>query len=162
MLIREAQDSDFPAIWSIFKEVVSTGDTYPYLPDMTEAEAYNLWMSQPHQTFVAEEDGPIYGTYVIKQNHPGLGSHVCNCGYMVASTARGRGIATAMCHHSQKTALALGYKAIQFNLVVATNEGAVHLWQKLGFEIIGRLPQAFNHHQHGYVDAFVMYKWLGG
>ncbi|MEW8381327.1 MAG: GNAT family N-acetyltransferase, partial [Candidatus Thiodiazotropha taylori] len=101
------------------------------------------------------------GTYYIKTNQAGPGSHVCNCGYMVPSSSRGKGLATAMCEHSQNTARDLGYKAMQFNFVASTNEGAVRLWQKLGFEVVGRLPEAFNHPVKGYVDALVLYKWLG-
>ena len=109
---------------------------------------------------MAEEDGQIIGTYYLKKNQPGAGSHVCNCGYMVPAVAQGRGVATAMCLHSQQVAVELGYKAMQFNLVVATNTVAVTLWQKLGFQVVGRLPKAFHHPVHGYVDALVMYKWL--
>lgn len=117
-------------------------------------------MEAPRNTYVAEEDGLILGTYYIKTNQQGPGSHVCNCGYMVGSAARGRGLATAMCEHSQRVAVEMGYKAMQFNFVAASNEGAVRLWQKLGFEIAGRLPGAFDHPARGYVDALVMYKWL--
>ena len=115
----------------------------------------------PRQTFVVEEDGRILATYYLKTNQAGPGSHVCNCGYMVAASARGRGLATMMCGHSQQVAVELGYQAMQFNFVASTNEGAVRLWQKLGFEIVGRLPQAFQHPRQGFVDALVMYKWLG-
>jgi ribosomal protein S18 acetylase RimI-like enzyme len=117
-------------------------------------------MHLPRKTFVAHEEGKILGTYYLKTNQAGPGSHVCNCGYMVSSTARGRGLATAMCEHSQKVAVALGYKAMQFNFVATSNAGAVRLWTKLGFETVGRLPSAFNHPSQGYVDALVMYKWL--
>ena len=117
-------------------------------------------MQLPRKTYVAEEKGQILGTYYIKTNHPGPGSHVCNCGYMVSSRARGRGIATSMCEHSQEIAIKLGYKAMQFNLVAASNDGAVRLWTKLGFDTVGRLPKAFNHPSKGYVDALIMYKWL--
>jgi L-amino acid N-acyltransferase YncA len=160
LTIREAVEADFEAIWPIFHEIVAAGETYAYPPDTTREEAFHIWMAYPHKTFVAEENGRILGTYYIKPNHPGPGSHVCNCGYMVSAAARGKGVATAMCEHSQKTAVKLGYKAMQFNLVVATNEGAVRLWQKLGFDIVGRLPKAFQHPKHGFVDAFVMFKWL--
>jgi ribosomal protein S18 acetylase RimI-like enzyme len=117
-------------------------------------------MQAPRLTFVAEEDGQVLGTYYLKTNQAGPGEHVCNCGYMVSSSARGRGLATAMCQHSQKIAKALGYKAMQFNFVASTNERAVKLWAKLGFATVGRLPKAFRHPAHGYVDALVMYKWL--
>lgn len=160
MQIRETTESDFEKIWPIFHEIVSAGDTYAFSPNTPKAEAVHLWIHLPRQTYVAEEEGRILGTYYIKTNQAGPGSHVCNCGYMVASKARGRGLATSMCEHSQRIAIELGYLAMQFNFVAASNEGAVRLWQKLGFDIVGRLPLAFNHPSRGYVDALVMYKWL--
>lgn len=160
MQIRTATEQDFEAIWPIFHEIVSAGETYAYDPQTDKPDAYNIWMQASRVTYVVEDAGEIVGTYYIKTNQPGLGAHVCNCGYMVAAAARGRGLATAMCKHSQAEALALGYKAMQFNLVISTNEGAVRLWQKLGFDIVGTVPGAFRHPRLGYVDAFVMYKWL--
>ena len=160
MQIREANPDDFDEIWLIFDEVSSAGDTYAYPRETSKSEAERLWMDVPLQTYVVEIDGRIVGTYYIKTNQAGPGSHVCNCGYMVASTARGKGIATALCEHSQNVAAQLGYKAMQFNFVASTNDGAVRLWQKLEFEIVGRLPRAFNHPAKGFVDALVMYKWL--
>ncbi len=160
MKIREATGSDFENIWPIFEEITSAGGTYPYAQDTTKAEAERLWMHLPRKTYVADEKGIILGTYYIKTNQAGAGSHVCNCGYMVSSKERGRGLATAMCEHSQKMAIELGYKAMQFNFVASSNEGAVRLWAKLGFETVGRLSKAFNHPSKGYVDALVMYKWL--
>ena len=118
-------------------------------------------MKNPRATYAAYDDGEPVGTYYIKPNQPGLGSHVCNAGYMVAPRARGKGIGRAMCLHSLDEARKLGFKAMQYNLVVCTNRGAVKLWQDLGFKIIGRLPKVFNHSQKGLVDAFVMYQWLG-
>ncbi|MCG8122653.1 MAG: GNAT family N-acetyltransferase [Candidatus Thiodiazotropha taylori] len=160
MQIREATEADFAAIWPIFKEIASAGDTYAYPTDTSKSEGKRLWMDLPRKTYVVVEDEKIVGTYYIKTNQAGPGSHVCNCGYMVPSSSRGKGLATAMCEHSQKTAHDLGYKAMQFNFVASTNEGAVRLWQKLGFEVVGRLPEAFNHPVKGYVDALVLYKWL--
>jgi L-amino acid N-acyltransferase YncA len=160
MNIREATEKDFDAIWPIFHEIVSAGETYAYPQDTTKNEALKIWLQAPRKTYVFEDDNKILGTYYIKTNQSGPGSHVCNCGYMVSSKARGKGLATAMCEHSQKVALELGYKAMQFNFVAASNEGAIRLWNKLGFEIVGRLPKAFNHPTKGYVDALVMYKWL--
>lgn len=160
MKIREATEADFEKIWPIFREIASAGETYAYPRDTTKEEAKRLWMHLPRKTFVAEEAGEILGTYYIKTNQPGPGSHVCNCGYMVSSTARGRGVASAMCEHSQRIATELCYKAMQFNFVVAGNEEAVRLWHKLGFDTVGRLPKAFKHPSRGYVDALVMYKWL--
>lgn len=160
MIIREATEQDFESIWPIFHEVVAAGDTYSYDPKISKQEAFRRWMELPERTYVAAEDGAVLGTYYLKTNHQGPGSHVCNCGYMVSSAARGKGLATAMCEHSQQIALEMGYKAMQFNLVVETNEGAARLWQKLGFEIVGTIPKAFDHAEHGYVGAHVMFKWL--
>ena len=158
--IRRATGADFEQIWAIFRPIIKAGETYAFDPDTTREQAYRLWMEAPLQTFVAELNEQVVGTYYIKPNQPALGAHVCNCGYMVAGSARGQGVATLMCEHSQTVALKLGFKAMQFNLVVATNTGAIRLWQTLGFDIIGRLPGAFRHRSKGWVDAFVFYKWL--
>ncbi len=160
MNIRLATEKDFDSIWPIFHEIVKAGETYAYPTDTDKKQAYNLWMEQPRETYVYQQDGNIIGTYYIKTNQAGPGSHVCNCGYMVASSARGKGVASAMCQHSQEVARALGYKAMQYNIVASTNEGAVKLWNRLGFETVGRLPKAFKHPTQGFVDALVMYKWL--
>ena len=145
MNIREATENYFDAIWPIFNEVVSAGETYAYPKETTKSEALNIWIRSPRKSYVVEENSQILGTYYIKTNQGGPGEHVCNCGYMVSSKARGKGLATAMCEHSQKEATELGYKAMQFNFVASSNEGAVRLWNKLGFETVGRLPKAFNH-----------------
>ena len=160
MNIREATEEDFDEIWPIFHEVVSVGDTYAYPSDTSKEDALKIWIQAPQKTFVIEENNKILGTYYIKTNQNGPGEHVCNCGYMVSSAARGKGLATTMCEHSQRIAIELGYKAMQFNFVASTNEGAVRLWNKLGFETVGKLPKAFNHPKIGLVDALVMYKWL--
>jgi len=159
--IRQLEDADWPVIWQIMEPVVRSGETYPYAMDMTSDQARGMWLDVTEAAYVAEGDeGELLGTYYIKPNQPTLGAHVANCGYLVSAQARGRGIATAMCEHSQKEAVRLGYRAMQFNLVVKTNEASVYLWQKLGFDVIGALPGAFKHPHHGYVDAFVMYKVL--
>ena len=160
MTIREAVKVDFDFIWPIFREIVKAGETYAYAPETTKKQAFKIWIETPRKTYVLEEEGNILGTYFLKTNQAGPGRHVCNCGYMVSSSARGRGLATAMCEHSQEVARTLGYKAMQFNFVASSNEGAVRLWGKLGFETVGCLPKAFNHSTLGYVDAIVMYKWL--
>ena len=160
MIIREAGEADFEKIWPIFHTIVSAGETYGFRRDTTREEARMLWMELPANTFVAEQEEQVLGTYFIKSNLQGPGGHVCNCGYMVAPNARGKGVATAMCEHSQKIAVELGYKAMQFNFVASSNETAVRLWTKLGFDTVGRLPRAFHHPSGDYIDALVMYKWL--
>lgn len=160
--IRTAADSDFEDIWPIFHEIVSAAATYPFAPDTDRAAAYQIWMKTPMTTYVAELDQRIVGTYYLKANMPGQGSHVCNAGYMVPNTSHGKGIGRAMCAHSLTEALRLGFKAMQYNLVVSTNAGAVRLWEQMGFDKIGLLPRAFDHPRLGLVDAWVMYKWLAG
>lgn len=160
MNIREAQQSDWEAIWPIFHDIVKASDSYAYDPDTSKEQGEKIWLDTPRKTFVFEENGKIVGTYYIKTNQEGPGKHVCNCGYMVSPSARGRGLATAMCKHSQLIAVELDYKAMQFNFVASSNEGAVRLWTKLGFDTVGSLPNAFHHPSKGYVDALVMFKWL--
>ena len=161
MHIREATREDFDAIWPILRDVIAAGETYAIPRDMTREQALAMWIDTPRKTFVSEADGQVLGTYYIRNNQAGPGDHVCNCGYMVTAAARGRGVAEALCVHSQDTARQLGYKAMQFNCVVSTNEVAVRLWTRLGFATVGLLPKAFRHPTLGYVDALVMYKWLG-
>ena len=159
--IRRFYPTDWPNLWQLLQATFSAGDTYTFSPQSTEAEIYKAWIELPSATFVAtNEAGHILGTYFIKPNQPGLGSHVCNCGYVVSKEAQGQGIASQMCEYSQKLALEMGFRAMQFNFVVATNTGAVRLWQKLGFEIVGTLPGVFKHQKLGFVDALVMFKPL--
>lgn len=159
--IREFHNDDWPAVWQIIEPVFRAADTYSFPPDISEQEAFRAWVELPAATFVAEDEhGQLLGSYYLKANQPGQGAHVCNCGYVVSEAARGKGIASAMCEHSQTNAVRLGFRAMQYNLVVATNTGAVRLWQKHGFAIVGTLPKAFRHPVAGYVDAFVMYKSL--
>ncbi len=159
--IRLISEADWPAVWQLMEPVIRAGDTYPYAIDMTVDGARQMWIEIPAATYVAEdEQGNILGTYYIKPNQPTLGAHVANCGYMVAARSRGMGIATQMCEHSQDEAVKMGYRAMQYNLVVKTNEPSVHLWQKMGFAIVGNLPGAFRHAEYGFVDAYIMYKEL--
>jgi len=159
--IRPLEAKDWAAAWQIIEPVFRAGETYAFAPDITEAEAHKFWVEIPAATFIAEdEQNRILGTYYIKPNQPTLGAHVCNCGYIVAEHARNRGIASEMCQHSQVEAVARGFRAMQYNLVVATNQAAVSLWKKHGFEVTGTLRKAFRHQRLGFVDALVMYKQL--
>jgi len=158
--IRAAGPADHGAIWTIVGPVFAAGETYTVPRDLTEAQALEYWFQPGHRVFVAEEDGRVVGTYFLQANQRGGGSHVANCGYVTAQGATGRGIARAMCRDSLERAKAAGFRAMQFNFVVSTNERAVRLWQSLGFAIVGTLPGAFLHPSRGYVDAFVMYQEL--
>jgi ribosomal protein S18 acetylase RimI-like enzyme len=160
LIIRPARQTDSLAIAEIIVPVIRDGTTYALDPDMSEADALAYWLDPGRETFVAEEGGTILGSYYIRPNQAGGGAHVCNCGYMTRPEARGRGIARRMCEHSLQHARSVGYRAMQFNFVVSTNERALKLWQSLGFDIIARLPLAFRHPTKGYVDAFAMYKAL--
>jgi ribosomal protein S18 acetylase RimI-like enzyme len=161
LTIRHFEAKDWVFVWPLLQQTFARGDTYAFAPDSLEADIYQAWVKLPWATYVAcDLKGGIVGTYILKANQPGLGGHVSNCGYVVAPAAQGQGIASAMCEHSQLEAVALGFRAMQFNLVVSTNERAVRLWQKLGFDKVGTLPGAFKHQQLGYVDAFVMFKQL--
>jgi ribosomal protein S18 acetylase RimI-like enzyme len=160
MLIRSAGHDDQCAIWAIIGPTIRAGETYALDRDLSKADALAYWMGADRDTFVAEEGGLILGTYYIRANQAGGGRHVCNCGYMTDATATGRGVAREMCKHSLENARSKGFRAMQFNFVLSTNERAVRLWQSLGFEIVGRLPEAFLHPAHGYVDALVMFQTL--
>ena len=158
--IRPATAEDDDAIWTLFQEVVRAGDVFAFDEKTTREQALQLWRGPASAAYIAELDGELVGTYYIKPNQPGRGSHVCNAGYMVAGSARGRGVGRAMGEHSLAEARRLGYRAMQYNFVVATNTGALALWEKLGFEVVGRLPSAFRHARAGAVDALVLYRLL--
>lgn len=158
MPIRPATDFDHDAIWKILEPVIRRGETYTLLCDMKRGEALAYWFAPEKETFVWEEGSKILGTYFLRANQQGGGAHVANCGYVTLTEAQGRGIARAMCLHSLERAKERGFRAMQFNFVVSTNERAVKLWTSLGFEIVGRLPAAFEHPERGFVDALVMYR----
>ena len=160
MDIRPATEADRAAVLAIVAPTLAAGETYAIARDLDAAGAAAYWFGPTHEVFVAEADGAILGTYYLMANQAGGGAHVANCGYMTAPTAQGKGVARAMCEHSLVRAKERGFRAMQFNHVVSTNSRAVALWQKLGFEIVGTLPQAFNHPVHGYVDSYVMFRAL--
>lgn len=159
-MIRVAAPADRGAIWRILEPVIRAGETYTLPREMTREEALAYWSLPGHEVFVFEENGEILGTYFLQANQRGGGSHVANCGYMTAPWAGGRGIARAMCLHSLEHAKTRGFRAMQFNFVVSSNERAVRLWQSLGFAIVGRLPGVFLHPELGAVDALVMHRHL--
>jgi ribosomal protein S18 acetylase RimI-like enzyme len=158
--VRPAQARDDDAIWGIIGPTIRAGETYALPRDMSRLDALSYWKSPGHEVFVAEQDGEILGTYYMRANQRGGGAHVANCGYMTATAASGRGVARAMCAHSLAHARARGFRAMQFNFVVCSNERAIALWRSFGFEIVGRLAQAFEHPRLGLVDAVVMYRML--
>jgi L-amino acid N-acyltransferase YncA len=183
MRICEATDADHDEIWRIFHEVVAAGDTYAFNPDTPREGALGYWFARRTHTYVAKQESAgdgvaiqgkstpsttviqgrdIVGTYILRPNQSGGGSHVANAAFMVAPEARGQGIGRAMGEHCLNEARRLGFRAMQFNFVVSTNESAVRLWQQLGFNIVGTLPGAFQHPEKGYIDVYVMHRSLLG
>jgi ribosomal protein S18 acetylase RimI-like enzyme len=160
--IRKAEPGDAEGIWAVLAPVLAAGETYALPRDMSRDGALAYWLAPEKITYVAEFEGRIAGTYYLRANQAGPGAHVANCGYVTAGWAQGQGLARAMCAHSLEVARAAGFRAMQFNLVVATNTRAVRLWQDMGFSILGTVPAAFAHPQHGYVDAHVMWRSLIG
>ncbi|MFO7986766.1 MAG: N-acetyltransferase [Desulfatiglandaceae bacterium] len=158
--IRQARETDFDDIWPIMRTVFEAGDTYPHSGAIPREAAYHYWMKTPTATYVALDERRIVGAYYLRPNQPDRGAHVCNAGYMVHPEARNRGIGTAMGRHSLTQAKQLGFRAMQFNLVVATNAPSIRVWKKLGFMKTGTLPKAFDHKKLGLVDAYVMYREL--
>jgi L-amino acid N-acyltransferase YncA len=158
--IREATAANRDAIWDIFREVVAARDTYAFDPGMSRQDALGYWFQANTRPYIAESSGRIVGTYILRPNQSGGGSHVANAAFMVAPVARGRGIGRAMAEHCLTEGRRLGFRAMQFNFVVSTNDPALRLWQKLGFKIVGTLPGAFRHPEKGYVDVYVMFRSL--
>ena len=160
--IRLATETDRDAIWEIFHDVIAPGDTYAFDPQMSRQDALTYWFRSDTHTYVAEQDRHVVGTYILRPNQSGGGSHVANAAFMVASKARGQGIGRAMGEHCLREARRLGFSAMQFNFVISTNEGAIGLWKQLGFEIVGTLPDAFRDPEKGYVDVYIMFRSLTG
>jgi GNAT superfamily N-acetyltransferase len=162
MIIRKADEKrDYDKIWDIFSSVIKTGDTYVFDPNTPKESLHKIWFGDKVDTFVAVEGNEeILGTYIIRPNHVDLGNHIANCGYMVHPRHQGKGIGGILCQHSIQFAKEEGYVGIQFNIVVSTNSGAVNLWQKFGFNIIGTTPKGFRHKELGFVDTFIMYRDL--
>ncbi len=160
LAFRPSEAADADALWAILHAVLAAGDTYAWAPDTSRDEALALWQPPGGHTVVAHHDGRLVGTYLLKANQPGLGNHVANCGYMVAPEARGQGVGEALCRHSLDLARSLGFRAMQFNAVVSTNRGAIRLWERCGFVIVGTVPGAFRHPRHGEVAIHVMHRFL--
>ena len=160
MQIRPAINADHDAIWNIFHEIIAAGDTYAFDPQMPREEALAYWFRADTHTYVAEENGGVVGTYILRANQSGPGSHVANAAFMVARDAEGGGVGRKMAEHCLSEARRMGFRGMQFNFVVSTNTRAIHLWNQLGFEIVGTLPGAFRHLEKGFVDVYVMYRSL--
>jgi len=160
MQIRPVINADHDAIWNIFAEIIVAGDTYAFDPQMPREEALAYWFRADTHTYIAEENDSVVGTYILRPNQSGPGSHVANAAFMVARDAEGAGVGRRMAEHCLTEARRMGFRAMQFNFVVSTNTRAIHLWDQLGFKIVGTLPGAFRHPEKGFVDVYVMYRSL--
>ena len=160
MQIRPALNADHDAIWNIFHEIIATGDTYAFDSQMPREEALAYWFRADTHTYIAERNGGVVGTYILRPNQSGPGSHVANAAFMVAQDAEGAGVGRRMAEHCLTEARRMGFRGMQFNFVISTNTRAIHLWNQLGFKIVGTLPGAFRHPEKGYVDVYVMYRSL--
>ncbi len=159
--IRPYEAADWPAVWALLEPVFRAGETFPHDPGISEAEAQLSWLEQSQAVMVAvDAAGAVLGTYYLRPNSLALGAHVANAGYVVAEQARRQGIGSRLCQHSLQTARRLGFRALQFNLVVSSNTAGIRCWQRNGFQLVGTLPGAFRHRQLGYVDALVMIQEL--
>jgi L-amino acid N-acyltransferase YncA len=159
--VRDATPDDWPAIWRFFQPIVAAGETYAYDPEIDEASARELWMiGPPGRTVVATRDGEVVGSANMYANRAGRGSHVASASFMVDPDQAGKGVGRALGEDMIAWARAEGFRSVQFNAVVETNAPAVHLWQSLGFEIIGTVPEAFEHPTEGFVGLHVMYRRL--
>ncbi len=158
--IRKYREEDKEQIWKIIEHVLSKGNSFTDSPDSSREQILDDWCSSEKNTFVAVSEDKIVGTFYIKENQPGLGSHIANGSYMVAPEARGKGVGRKMGEFSIEEAKRLGFYAMQFNFVVKSNEKAVKLWKSLGFEIIGEIPEAFRHMENGFTNAYIMYRKL--
>ncbi len=160
MYIRAATYQDHDAVWQMLKPVFRSGETYAIDPDISEKDALDYWTGADAGCFVIEQEGTVFGTYYLKTNAQGGGAHVCNCGFVTGPTAQGKGVARAMLVDALQRAKETGYKAMQFNFVLANNVRAIDIWQRAGFNTVGRLPKAFHHPKDGMIDALVMFKTL--
>jgi L-amino acid N-acyltransferase YncA len=160
LYIRKTEAADADAIWGILRQIIQHGDAFAYPPESTREQMLDYWLASGKHTYTALLDGQIIGTFFLQNNQPGLAAHVANAAYATSPTAYGRGVGREMGQFSIEEARRLGYRAMQFNLVVKTNERAVHLWQSLGFEVIGEIPEAFQHRSLGFVNAYIMYQKL--
>lgn len=157
---RKATLADRHALWQIIQPVIRQGGTYVFSPESDEDKIMGYWLGRDKHTYVAEIEGKIVGTFFIKDNQPDLGNHICNAGFIVDPNTTGQGIGRQMGLFALNEAKRLGYQAMQFNFVVSTNTHAVRLWQSLGFQVIGEVPDAYRHPELGFVSALVMYQKL--
>ncbi len=160
MLIRRAETADLQHVWQMFRDIIAQRIYYPYNNDTPDNYLADVWIKPDNLIYIAEVDGVIAGAYIIRPNQLGWGAHIANAAYMVDNRFRSQGIGKALGEHSLQIAKAAGYRAMQYNFVISTNTSAVRLWQSLGFDIIGAIPEAFLHPEQGYVDAYIMYRKL--
>jgi len=160
LITRPSQSKDEDGIWEIIKEVISSGDTYVFSPNSSKEKMLTYWFADHIHTYTVIRSDQIVGTFIIKDNHPDLGSHIANASYMISPKHQGMGLGRQMAENSLIIAKELGYRAMQFNIVVKSNERALKLWDKMGFKVVGEVPEAFKHPKKGYANALILWKKL--
>ena len=158
--VRSVADEDRQCLLPILREAMSCAHSYPYDPMSNDEELLKIWLAPTHRVYIGLIESRIAGTFYIRPNQPCLGAHICNAGFIVSSNFSGRGVGTTLGKYALKQAKKLGYKAMQFNLVVVSNVVSIRIWKNLGFRVIGTIPEAFNHPQKGLIDAHIMHKKL--
>ena len=160
MLVRAATSEDWPGIWDVLEPVLRAGETYTYPREITESDARAVWTAGASVLVAVDTHGAVLGTAKYLPNHPGAGAHVANASFVVAPEAGGRGVGRALARAVIDAARTDGYRAMQFNAVVETNERAVRLWTSLGFTVLATVPEAFDHPRHGLVGLHIMHRAL--
>jgi GNAT superfamily N-acetyltransferase len=160
LTFRLANELDGSSLWELIKPIIRKGGTYVFLPNSSRDKMMNYWLNSDKKTYIAELEGEIVGTFYIKNNQPDLGDHICNAGFMVTQNQEGKGIGKEMGKFALSEAKRLGYQAMQFNFVLESNVHAVKLWKSLGFEILGKIPEAYRHPELGLVSALILYQRL--
>ncbi len=159
--IDQQQEKDWPEVWAVLEPAFRAGESYPLPLDVSESDAKEYWIKKDGFNAVARnEAGELVGIYYLRPDQGGPGSHICNAGYVIAEQARRKGYAVELCLQSQDQARAMGFKGMKYNLVVASNKGALKAWKKAGMEIIGTVPGAFRHPRLGLTDAYILFKSL--
>lgn len=154
--------ADYPLIRPILQAVIAAQEYMTLSPESPEADYLNYWFGAlpDSEVWIAEENGKVLGSYYQRPNHYGLGGHIANGGYIVASEAKGLGLGRKLGEHSLARAREKGYRGMQFNFVVSTNTVAVELWKSLGFRILGTIPGGYHRQREEFVDAYMMFQEL--
>ena len=156
--IREYRSQDMEEAMNIWNEVIREGKAFPQLDELTGLTADEFFKEQSY-TGIAEDDetGEVVGLYILHPNNVGRCGHICNTSYAVKSGKRGLHIGEKLVKDSLSVGARLGFRILQFNAVVASNIHALHLYKRLGFTQLGRIPQGFLMKDGHYEDIILQY-----